>query len=312
MSRVSGQLGEFLRARRAQLSPEDVGLTRFGERRRVTGLRREELAQLAGVSVSYYTRLEQGQSVNASDAVLDALAGALQLDEPEHQYLRELASRRPQPPRRPPVERVDPLTRELMRSLGNVAALVLGRRTDVLAWNDLGHALLAGHVDRTAVDRPAERPNLARMLFLDPHTRDLYVDWHRKARAMVGNLRHVAGGHPEDELLAALIGELSMKSPEFVALWGDHRVKPCEADAYEIRHPLVGTLTITQHNLVLARSPEQSLCVVTTTAGSSSADTMELLARSVRTTVTETADKTIQTIVGVSAPDRRTHSTGRQ
>src|SRR4029450_7881797 len=117
--------------------------------------------------VSYYTRLEQGQSVNASDAVLDALAGALQLDEPEHQYLRELASRRPKPPRRPPVERVDPLTRELMRSLENVPALVLGRRTDVLTWNDLGHALLAGHVDRTAVDRPAERPNLARMLFLD-------------------------------------------------------------------------------------------------------------------------------------------------
>lgn len=291
MSRVSGQLGEFLRARRAQLSPEDVGLTRFGERRRVTGLRREELAQLAGVSVSYYTRLEQGQSVNASDAVLDALAGALQLDEPERQYLRELATRRPKPPRRPPVERVDPLTRELMRSLENVPALVLGRRTDVLAWNDLGHALLAGHVDRTAVDRPAGRPNLARMLFLDPHTRDLYVDWHRKARAVVGNLRHVAGRYPEDDLLAALIGELSMKSPEFVALWGDHRVKPCEADAYEIRHPLVGTLTITQHNLALARSPEQSLCVVTTTAGSSSADTMELLARSVRTSVTETADK---------------------
>jgi transcriptional regulator with XRE-family HTH domain len=294
MSRVSGQLGEFLRARRAQLSPEDVGLTRFGERRRVTGLRREELAQLAGVSVSYYTRLEQGQSVNASDAVLDALAGALQLDEPERQYLRELATRRPQPPRRPPVERVSPLTRDLMDSLGNVPALVLGRRTDVLAWNDLGHALLAGHVDRTAVDRPAERPNLARMLFLDPHTRDLYVDWHRKARAVVGNLRHVAGRYPEDELLAALIGELSMKSPEFVALWGDHRVKPCEADAYEIRHPLVGTLTITQHNLALARSPEQSVCVVTTTAGSSSADSMELLARSVRTSVTETADKNIQ------------------
>jgi transcriptional regulator with XRE-family HTH domain len=288
MSRVSGQLGEFLRARRAQLSPEDVGLTRFGERRRVTGLRREELAQLAGVSVSYYTRLEQGQSVNASDAVLDALAGALQLDEAERQYLRELATRRPQPPRRPPVERVSPLTRDLMRSLENVPALVLGRRTDVLAWNDLGHALLAGHVDRTAVDRPADRPNLARMLFLDPHTRDLYVDWHRKARAVVGNLRHVAGHYPEDDLLAALIGELSMKSPEFVALWGDHRVKPCEADAYEIRHPLVGALTITQHNLTVARTPEQSVCVVTTTAGSTSADTMELLARSVRTSVTAT------------------------
>jgi transcriptional regulator with XRE-family HTH domain len=311
MSRVSGQLGEFLRARRAQLSPEDVGLSRYGERRRVTGLRREELAQLAGVSASYYTRLEQGQSGNASDAVLEALAVALQLNEAERQYLRELASHRPKVPRRPPLERVDPLTYELMRSLENVPALVLGRRTDVLAWNDLGHALLAGHIDRTAVNRPTDRPNMARMLFLDPHTRDLYADWHRKARAVVGNLRHVAGRYPEDDLLAALIGELSMKSPEFVTLWGDHRVKPCEADAYEIHHPLVGTLTITQHNLTFARTPEQSLCLVTTT-DSISADTVKLLAQSVHTLTSEIANADAQTTRDASSHDRRTHSIREQ
>lgn len=278
---TTGQLGEFLRARRSRLRPEDVGLPRFGERRRVSGLRREELAQLAGVSVSYYTRLEQGQSVNASEAILDALADALKLDNHERRHLRELAAQRPQPTRRPPVERVSSLTRDLLRSLDNVPALVVGRRTDILAWNALGHALFAGHVDPTLVDRPADRPNLARLLFLDPHTRDLYVDWPRKARAVVGNLRLVAGRHPEDALLAGLIGELSMQSQEFVSLWADHRVKPCEADTYDLRHPLVGSLTVTQQNLRVARNPEQSLCLVTTAAGSASADTMQLLARSV-------------------------------
>jgi transcriptional regulator with XRE-family HTH domain len=271
-------LGEFLRARRALLDPHDAGLPVIAGRRRVAGLRREELAQLAGVSVSYYTRLEQGQSVNASEAVLDALAGALRLDEHERRHLHALASARPKRASRPPVERLDPLTRDLLRSLGDVPALVTGRRTDVLAWNALGHALIAGHVDPTSVDRPADRPNLARMLFLDGHTRELYVDWHRKARAVVNNLHHVAGRHPDDPLLAGLIGELSMKSPDFVALWRDHRVKPCEAASYELRHPLVGSVTITQHNFTVGRSGDQSLCLMTATEGSASADTLALLA----------------------------------
>ncbi|SHF61820.1 helix-turn-helix transcriptional regulator [Streptoalloteichus hindustanus] len=276
---VSGQLGEFLRARRARLRPEDVGLAALPGRRRVTGLRREELAHLAGVSVSYYTRLEQGQSVNASDAVLDALAGALRLDGHERAHLRDLASQRPRPLRRPPVERVNALTRGLVRSLGTVPALVLGRRTDVLAWNALGHALLAGHLDRTAPERPADRPNIARMLFLDPHCRELYVDWERKARGVVANLRLVAGRHPEDALLASLVGELSVKCPEFVAMWRDHRVNPCAGATYRLRHPLVGELTVTQQALLPPHSPEQSVLVVTTEEGSSSEDTLTLLGR---------------------------------
>ncbi|MGV0768871.1 helix-turn-helix transcriptional regulator [Mycobacterium syngnathidarum] len=291
---TTGQLGEFLRARRGRLHPEDVGLSRYGERRRVAGLRREEVAQLAGVSVSYYTRLEQGQSVNASEAILDALARALQLDVHEHTHLRELATQRMQPPRRPPVERVSTLTRDLLRSMDHLPVLVIGRRTDILAWNELGHALLAGHVDFAAVDNPAARPNLARLLFLDPHTRDLYVDWHRKVRTVVGSLRLAAGRHPDDALLSALIGELSVKSEQFAALWADHRVKPCEADSYDLRHPLVGPLTVTMQNLKLARDAEQSLCVVTTAEGSSSADTLQLLAR-------ETRDKNIQS---TAAPGR--------
>lgn len=283
----TGQLGEFLRARRGRLHPEDVGLARYGERRRVAGLRREEVAQLAGVSVSYYTRLEQGQSVNASEAILDALARALQLDVHEQAYLRELASQRVQPPRRPPVERVSTFTRDLLRSMDHLPVLVIGRRTDVLAWNELGHALLAGHLDFTSVDHPATRPNLARLLFLDPHTRDLYADWGRKVRTVVGSLRLAAGRYPDDALLSALIGELSVKSPEFVALWADHRVKPCEADSYDMRHPLAGSLTVTMQNLAITRDVDQSLCVVTTAEGSSSADALRLLAQSIQ-------DKNIQ------------------
>ncbi|WP_313880956.1 MmyB family transcriptional regulator [Streptomyces silvisoli] len=175
------------------------------------------------------------------------------------------------------MERVDALTRDLLRSVGNTPALVLGRRTDVLAWNPLAHALLAGHLDPTAPDRPADRPNLTRMVFLGPHTRDLYADWERKARAVVGSLRQVAGRHPEDALLASLVGELAMKCPEFAALWNDHRIRPCEADSYRLRHPLVGELTVTQQILVLARSPEQSLALVTTREDSSSQNTLKLL-----------------------------------
>jgi transcriptional regulator with XRE-family HTH domain len=274
---VSGHLGEFLRARRSALRPEDAGVIAGLQRRRVSGLRREELAQLAGVSASYYTRLEQGHAVNASPAVLDALAGALRLDDHERAYLHTLAARRPRRLERPPAERVSALTRELLRSLGEVPAVLLGRRTDVLAWNGPGHALLAGHVDYAAPDRAADRPNLTRMLFLDSHTRALYADRERKARAVVGNLRSVAGRYPEDARLAALVGELSMASPEFAALWSDYRIKPCEADTYLLRHPLVGELTVGQQTLVVARIPDQSLVLMTTAAGSASENALRLL-----------------------------------
>ncbi|MDA2806470.1 helix-turn-helix domain-containing protein [Nocardiopsis suaedae] len=276
---AADRLGDFLRARRERLRPEDAGSAALPGRRRVAGLRREELALLAGVSVSYYTRLEQGHAANASDAVLDAIARALRLDEHEAEHLRELAARRPRRLERPAPERVDSPTHDLLRSLGDVPAMVLGRRTDVLAWNPMARALLAGHLDPAAPDRCEEPPNLARMLFLDPHTRDLYVDWERKARAVVGSLRLVAGRHPEDGVLASLVGELSVQSEEFAELWSDRRVKPCEADRYRLRHPLVGELTVAQQVFAVARSPEQSLVVVTTEEGSSAADSLKLLSR---------------------------------
>ncbi|AZQ32245.1 XRE family transcriptional regulator [Streptomyces cyaneochromogenes] len=276
---AKSQLGDFLQARRSQLRPEDVGVPTYGERRRVPGLRREELALLAGVSASYYTRLEQGQSLSASPEVLDALAVALRLDESERRYLHDLArlGRHRAQRRRPAPERVTPATRQLLDVLADVPAIVLGRRTDVLAWNRLGHALFAGHLDRGAPDLPAQRPNMARLVFLDSHVRGLYADWPSKARAVVGNLRVVAGRHPEDVALHALLGELSAKSAVFASMWADHRIKACTVAAYEMCHPLVGSLTVLQQTL--SHGPGPIVVVATTETGSPSRAALALLAQ---------------------------------
>ncbi|MEV6799104.1 helix-turn-helix transcriptional regulator [Micromonospora rifamycinica] len=279
---ASGQLGEFLRSRRSRLSPEEAGVATYGGRRRVPGLRREELALLAGVSASYYARLEQGQATNASPEVLDALSRALRLDDTERRHLTGLAAGHRHPAvRRPPPERVDPAVRQLVAALGDVPVLVLGRRLDVLAWNTAGHALFAGHLDPAAVDRPDRRPNMARLVFLDAHTRELYVDWPAKARAVVATLRMASGQHPADPLLAALIGELAVRSPEFAAGWADHRVKAGGAAGYPMRHPVVGELTVTQQTL---RTGDDQLVVVATTApGSPSQAAMTLLVHAAAT-----------------------------
>ncbi|MET7695575.1 helix-turn-helix transcriptional regulator [Streptomyces sp. NPDC005483] len=276
---ANARLRDFLLTRRSQLQPEDVGLPTYGERRRVPGLRREELALLAGVSASYYTRLEQGQSLNASTEVLDAIAGALRLDESERLHLHTLArsTAHRSRGRRPAPERVNEATRQLLDALADVPAIVVGRRSDVLAWNRLGHALFAGHLDPAAVDRPADRPNMARLVFLDAHTRDLYADWPSKARAVVGSLRLVAGQYPDDAALHALVGELSSKNKDFASMWADHRVKACTVACYEMRHPLVGALTVTQQTL--SHGPGPHTVVATAAAGSPSQTALTLLAQ---------------------------------
>ncbi|AWZ16063.1 helix-turn-helix transcriptional regulator [Streptomyces sp. ICC1] len=277
------QLGDFLQARRSQLRPEDVGVPTYGERRRVPGLRREELALLAGVSASYYTRLEQGQSLSASSEVLDAIAGALRLDDSERRYLHDLvrADRRRTRGRgrRPAPERVPAATAQLLDALADVPAIVLGLRGDVLAWNRPGHALFAGHLDRDAPDLPGQRPNMAALVFLDCHTRELYADWPSKARAVVGNLRLVAAQHPQDTALHALLGELSAKSAEFSSMWADHRVKACTVATYGMRHPLVGPLTVVQQTL--SHGPGPGIVVATAEADSPSRAALTLLARAV-------------------------------
>lgn len=271
-------LGAFLRACRDRVSPEQAGLSPVGDRRRVGGLRREELALLAGVSASYLTRLEQGHSRRASAQVLDALASALRLDDTERAHLRALGQGdTPVRRRRRPAERPDAALLELLRGIPSVPALIVGRHNDVLAWNPLGHGLLAGHLDPAAPDDPATRPNLTRLTFLDPESRALYADWPRKARAVVGNLRLTAARHPEDVGLAELIGTLSMASTTFSALWSDQRVQPCATAVYELRHPTVGTLSVTQQTLRGADAAGQSLITHTTSPGSPSADALALL-----------------------------------
>ncbi|MFI0807677.1 helix-turn-helix transcriptional regulator [Streptomyces echinatus] len=282
MQRTS-ELGAFLRSRRGRLQPRDVGLNPVGARRQVPGLRREELAQLAGVSVAYYVRLEQGQSHHASDGVLDALARALRLDDVETAHLYTLA--RPAPAHRPGPrpERLRPRLRAMLDSFGTVPAYVVGRRTDVLGWNRTAHALLAAHLDHDAPYGPAgSRPNLTRMLFLDPRQRELYPDFDRRAGEAVAALRRTAGQFPDDQDLLGLIGELIVLSEEFAGLWAAHPVGECGSTAERYHHPLVGPLTLGEEVMHLAADAGQRLVVLHAEPDSASAAALRLLAASVR------------------------------
>ncbi|MEW1747711.1 helix-turn-helix transcriptional regulator [Streptomyces angustmyceticus] len=272
-------LGDFLRTRRARLQPADVGLVSYGARRRVPGLRREELAQLAGVSVAYYTRLEQGQSHQASPGVLDALARALRLTDDERAHLRALA--RPATARRRPAARHATAragVRQLLTAVADVPALALGPRFEILAWNRLGHALIAGHLAPGSPGRPQDRPNLQRLLFLDPHTRELYPDRDEEVRRAVSSLRVAAGQHPDDPQLAALIGELSMKSAEFSALWSRHAVRNCAFGTKRLHHPLVGELELDFEVLQTPDGSGQGVLMYTAAPDSPSEAALRLLA----------------------------------
>ena len=264
------ELGHFLKSRRARVRPEDVGVQPFG-RRRVPGLRREELAQLAGVSFDYYVRLEQGRAGHPSEAVLDAIARALRLDDAERAHLfdlsRPVARRRAARP-----ERVRPQLRSLLDSLHDVPAMVIGRRMDVLAWNRLAAALLG---DWGAL--PREQRNSARQFFLDDGARALYVDWDENARATVAWLRMAAGRHPDDAGLAELIGELSMKSEEFRRLWPRHDVREKTHGTKRLRHPIVGPLTLSYETLILPGDRDQALFLYTAEPGSESETALRLL-----------------------------------
>lgn len=272
-----GDLGEFLRSRRGRITPEDVGIISFGARR-VPGLRREELAQLAGVSPTYYTRLEQGQSTNASESVIDAIAQALKLDEDERAHLHDLA--RPAPAKRRRARRPETVpsgAAQLINAMAEVPAVVMGPRSDVLAWNRLAHALLAGHYDFEAPSRPAERPNLTKMLFLDPHTRELYSRWDEEAARAVASLRLLAGRYSDDPELARLIGELALNSNEFALLWSKHPVGNCVSGTKHLHHPVVGDLELEFQMLELPDRSGQRVLTYTATPRSASAAALALL-----------------------------------
>ncbi|MGL5865389.1 MAG: helix-turn-helix transcriptional regulator [Dermatophilaceae bacterium] len=273
------ELGEFLRSRRDRLAPADVGVRAYG-RRRVPGLRREELAQLAGVSVAYYTRLEQGQSQNASDSVIESLARALRLDEDEWTHLFDLA--RPTPSKRKQAqrhERASVKSVQLLNAMGDIPALLLGRRNDILAWNHAGHLLMASHL---SFDEPAlldQRPNLLRLLFLDPHTRELHRSWRDEAALAVDSLRYVAAQFPDDRGLAQVIGELSLGSQDFARLWARRTVRLCSSGTKALHHPEVGDLDLDYEVLHLAGGEGQRIVTHTAPPGSSSAAALRLLVR---------------------------------
>ncbi|GAA1153560.1 transcriptional regulator with XRE-family HTH domain [Kitasatospora gansuensis] len=256
------ELGTFLRSRRARLQPADAGLRQYGERRRVPGLRREELAQLAGVSVDYYVRFEQGRAENVSDTVIDAVATALRLDQAERQHLLHLV--RPDVTGARPAQRVRPGLRRLLDSLPDTPALVVGRRTDILAWNEPFTALLL--VDLAAL--APERRNLTWLHFCDERLRGRYVDWECKARDLVAILRMDLGRHQCDPEYTDLVAQLTERSPEFARLWEDQEVREKTHGEYEIWHPAAGTFTLAYETLRLPDDPDQALVVYTAEAGS--------------------------------------------
>jgi transcriptional regulator with XRE-family HTH domain len=263
------RIGEFLRARREQVRPEDVGLPDLG-RRRVPGLRREELATLAGVSADYYVRLEQGRERHPSEQVLDALARALQLDGDATTHLHELA--RPAPRRRRAAgrsERVRPELLQLMDAWPNTPAFVVGARMDILAANKLGTALHDGF---------RKGSNMVRLIFLDPSAREIYPDWDDVARDTVAVLRGRVGPDLDDPRLTDLVGELSLKSEEFRRLWARHDVREKTHGVKRYTHPLVGELTLSYESFTVAGAPEQMLIVYLAQPGSASEQALALLA----------------------------------
>ena len=263
------ELGEFLRVRRSQLTPAETGVPTYGTTRRVPGLRREEVAQLAGLSVTYYTRLEQGESHQMSDSVVESIANALRLDDSERVHLRRLAWPAQHAWRETKPEEVRDSLLAVVESATGQAAAIIGRQMDLLGGNRLAYALFGL--------RPGQRVNMARQMFLEPAMRDLAVDWPGSARETAAYLRMATSDQPDDPRLAELVGELSIKSPEFAEMWAAHPVAECTHGVHEYDHPLVGRLTLTSESLRVPDDPSQRLLFFGATPGSDSAERLRLL-----------------------------------
>jgi transcriptional regulator with XRE-family HTH domain len=265
---------EFLASRRARITPDQAGLPVYGTNRRVEGLRREEVALLAGISVEYYTRLERGNTNGVSDDVLEGIARALQLDEAERAHLFDLvrATLTRTPRRRPTQERVRPGVQQILDSI-TAPAYVRNERLDILAANRLGEALYSPVFDLSS--RPI---NSARFLFLSPKASEFFVDWDTIAHDAVAILRSAAGRDPYDKRLTDLIGELSTRSDEFRVRWAAHNVKFHRTGTKRFHHPVVGEVTLNFEALELAADPGQRLNVYTAEPGSPSHDALDLLA----------------------------------
>lgn len=270
------ELGAFLRSRRARVAPESVGVA-TGPRRRVPGLRREELAQLAGISVDYYVRLEQGRATQPSPEILDALARVLALDATEREHLRTLiaAPRKVRSSSRWRPEKVRPELQRLLDEMYALPAVITSHRQDALAWNRLGGELFGG-LDEDGRDR-----NNARYLFLDARARERFPDWDQRAKETVAVLRLAAGRHADDERLRELVGQLSVHSEEFRGLWAAGDVLVCGSGTRRFRHPVVGELGLRYETLQLPTSAGQrgqELHVFSSEEGSDAEEALQLLA----------------------------------
>lgn len=269
------ELGRFLRARRAEIGPEEAGLKAGPGPRRTPGLRREELATLAGVSIDYYSRLERGRELHPSPAVLDALARALRLGEVDHKHLHDLglrAARRPSPDRSAPSRSVDPGTELLLERLRPFPARVLSRTMDLLAANPGGLRTLVG-IERW----PAGQRNIARYVFLHPVARELFPDWEVMTRGCVARLRALAGTDPDAPDLAELVDELLLKSPEFARLWESYDVRAFAQGNKTLHHPDVGALTLSYQSLLIEGAPGHRLVAYYALPGTPDYDSLLLL-----------------------------------
>jgi transcriptional regulator with XRE-family HTH domain len=275
MAENNRELADFLRRARGQCDPSRAGLPPDARVRRVPGLRREEVALLAGVSTDYYARLEQGRRIVPSPAVVEALGRALGLDAAGRAHLEDLIGLSAAPARRRTrgVQRVRPGLHQLLDALDGEPALVLGRRTDVLAANRMARALFTDFEQLP----PAQR-NYARWMFLDEEARSLFVDWSDQARAAVENLRFEVGRDPDDRATAELVTELRHRSPEFDRWWEQHRVHQRTHGSKRLRHLLVGDLTVEYETLTPPGDPDTTLFVYTTEPDSPSRRAMDILA----------------------------------
>lgn len=270
------EIREFLTSRRAKITPDQAGLPMYGGRRRVPGLRREEVALLAGVSVDYYTRLERGNINGVSDSVLEALARALHLDEAERAYLFDLArAARPTGParRRPAKQRVRPGVQRILDAITAAPAFVRNGRMDLLAANQLGRALYADHFAS-----PAQPANSARFIFLDPRAPSFHLDWDRVAADAVSILRTEAGRSPYDRGLTDLVGELSTRSDLFRTLWAKHNVRFHDTGTKRLNHPVVGELELTYETMQLTADAGLMLFAYSAEPGTRSEQALDLLA----------------------------------
>jgi len=270
------EISEFLTSRRARITPEQAGLRTFGGTRRVPGLRREEVALLAGVSVDYYTRLERGNAGGVSESVLEALARALQLDEAERAHLFDLARATQmvsRARRRPAAKQVRPGVQRMLDAMTGAPAFVRNGRMDLLAANRLGYALYS-----ELFADPRRPANTARFVFLDPRAPAFYLDWERVAKDSVAILRSEAGRNPHDRDLSDLVGELSTQSELFRTHWAAHNVRYHDTGTKRFHHPVVGDLTLTFENMELVGDPGLTMFAYTAEPGTKSEEALDLLA----------------------------------